>query len=87
MRVATAASWTPAPIFSLVQGLGGVSQADIEATLNMGVGMALVVPAASVDALMTEATARGLSPWLLGEITAQEAAKAPAVVELVGQHR
>ncbi|WP_454228283.1 phosphoribosylformylglycinamidine cyclo-ligase [Propioniciclava flava] len=81
------ASWTPAPIFSLVQGLGGVSQADIEATLNMGVGMALVVPAASVDALMTEATARGLSPWLLGEITAQEAAEAPAVVELVGQHR
>ena len=80
-------SWTPPAVFQLVQRVGDLSQADVDATLNMGVGMALVVPAASVDALMTEATARGLSPWLLGEITAQEAAEAPAVVELVGQHR
>ena len=77
------ASWTPAPIFSLVQGLGGVSQADIEATLNMGVGMALVVPQDSVDALVGEASARGLDPWLLGEVAASEG---PAGVELRGEH-
>src|SRR5699024_2285061 len=32
------ASWRPAPVFGLVQEVGSVTQADIEATLNMGVG-------------------------------------------------
>ena len=79
-------SWTPAPIFTLVQGVGAVPQLDLEATLNMGVGMALVVPQGSVDALLREAAARGLAPWVLGEVTAQDAAQDPAAVELVGQH-
>ena len=79
-------SWTPAPIFSLVQQVGGVSQPDIEATLNMGVGMALVVPQESVDALVARATALGLSPWLLGDVSAAEASAAPATVTLEGDH-
>ena len=79
-------SWTPAPIFTLVQGVGAVPQLDLEATLNLGVGMALVVPQGSVDALLREAAARGLAPWVLGEVTAQDAAQDPAAVELVGQH-
>ncbi|MDQ9923276.1 AIR synthase-related protein, partial [Acinetobacter baumannii] len=37
-------TWTPAPIFNLVQQVGNVSQPDIEATLNMGVGMVVVMP-------------------------------------------
>lgn len=76
-------SWTPAPIFSLVQRVGEVPQADIEATLNMGVGMAVVAPADAVDALVRTASALGLSPWILGEVTAFEGA---ASVELVGCH-
>ena len=36
------ASWTPPAIFQLVQQVGSLSQADIEATLNMGVGMVAV---------------------------------------------
>src|SRR5699024_4071514 len=43
-------TWTPGPVFGLVQRLGEISQPDIEATLNMGFGMALVLPATSVDA-------------------------------------
>lgn len=76
-------SWTPAPIFSLVQRVGEVPQADIEATLNMGVGMALVAPADAVDALVRAASGLGLAPWTLGEVTASSGA---AVVELVGEH-
>ena len=33
------ATWTPGPIFDLVKRTGEVSQPDVEATLNMGVGM------------------------------------------------
>src|SRR5918993_1233169 len=37
-------TWAPAPIFGLVQQVGRISQPDLEATLNMGVGMAAVLP-------------------------------------------
>lgn len=43
-------TWTPAPIFNLVQQVGNVSQPDIEATLNMGVGMVVVMPDANISA-------------------------------------
>ncbi len=76
-------SWTPPAIFSLVQQVGKVSQPDIEATLNMGVGMALVAPAESVDQLVRTASERGLEAWVLGETHAVEG---PARVEMAGEH-
>jgi len=76
-------TWTPAPVFRLVQEVGRVSRADIDATLNMGVGMALVVPEASVDPLLALAGERGLDAWLLGEAAESEG---PASVTLVGEH-
>ena len=76
-------SWTPPAIFSLVQQVGRVSRPDIEATLNMGVGMALVAPAASVDQLVRTASERGLRAWVLGETAAVDGA---AGVELIGDH-
>jgi len=76
-------TWTPPPIFGLVQDRGQVSQPDIEATLNMGVGMALVAPEASVPALLREAVGRGLDAWVLGTTRAQEG---PASVTLEGAH-
>ncbi|WP_040158292.1 phosphoribosylformylglycinamidine cyclo-ligase [Nigerium massiliense] len=76
-------SWTPGPVFQVVQAVGEVSQADIEATLNMGVGMALVAPPESVDALLGASQARGLDAWVLGETVASSGA---ATVELTGAH-
>ena len=77
------ASWTPPAIFSLVQQVGQVSRPDIEATLNMGVGMALVAPADAVDVLLRTASDRGLRAWVLGETAPSEGA---ARVDLVGDH-
>ena len=62
-------SWTPAPIFQLVQQVGGLTQADVDATLNMGVGMAAILPAESVDGALALLERRGISSWALGEIT------------------
>lgn len=76
-------SWTPPAIFSLVQQVGSVSQADIEATLNMGVGMALVAPPDAVDALVRTASERGLEAWVLGETSTGE--DGPRV-EVTGAH-
>ncbi len=77
------ASWTPQPIFNLVQQVGDVSQVDIEATLNMGVGMALVAPAEAVDPLLAVAEQRGIRAWVLGEVTAKDG---PPSVRMVGTH-
>ncbi|MBK8462280.1 MAG: phosphoribosylformylglycinamidine cyclo-ligase [Nigerium sp.] len=76
-------SWSPPAVFSLVQSVGAVSRPDIEATLNQGVGMVLMAPAASVDALLRTSKARGLDAWILGRA---EASEGPARVDLVGDH-
>ncbi len=61
-------SWTPAPIFQLVQSVGALSQADVDATLNMGVGMAAILPQDQVSAALAALSARGVESWVLGEI-------------------
>ena len=76
-------SWRPAPIFEVVQSVGNISTADIEATLNMGVGMAAVVPAQSADAAVEHVRGSGVDAWILGEVTASSE---PGVT-VVGSHR
>ena len=39
------ATWTPQPIFDLVRRVGDVPQADLEQTLNCGVGMVALTAA------------------------------------------
>jgi phosphoribosylformylglycinamidine cyclo-ligase len=69
MALVDRSSWVPAPIFSLVRQLGQVPLPDLERTLNLGVGMVAVVPAAAVDAALTRLTASGIPAWRLGEVT------------------
>ncbi|MCU1692542.1 MAG: phosphoribosylformylglycinamidine cyclo-ligase [Frankiales bacterium] len=61
-------SWTPAPVFGLVQAKGRVEQAEMERTFNMGVGMVAVVPPADVDRTLALLTARHVPAWVLGEV-------------------
>jgi phosphoribosylformylglycinamidine cyclo-ligase len=61
-------TWSPAPIFRLVGELGGVPSADLERTLNMGVGMlAVLPPSAAVDIIGRLAT-HGVPAWVAGEV-------------------
>jgi phosphoribosylformylglycinamidine cyclo-ligase len=61
-------TWTPAPVFGLVGALGGVAQAELERTLNMGVGMVAVVPAPAADDAVALLTERGVPAWVAGEV-------------------
>ena len=72
-------SWTPPAIFRLVQQVGRVSQADIEATLNMGVGMVAILPETDVDAAVALLGSRGIDAWVLGRIEAHDG---PGVAEI-----
>ena len=70
------ATWTPPPVFDLVQRTGRVERAEMERTFNMGVGMVAVVPAADVDRARALLTARHLRSWVLGEIVAGDGSAA-----------
>ena len=65
-------TWTPPAIFQLVQSVGGLKQADVDATLNMGVGMVAILPQDEVDAALAVLAARGVHSWVIGEIQASE---------------
>ncbi len=83
-------TWSPAPVFGLVQQVGGVSTEDLEATLNLGVGMVAVLPADAADAAISLLGDRGLRSWVCG--TVASAAESPdrsaagGTVSLVGRH-
>jgi phosphoribosylformylglycinamidine cyclo-ligase len=61
-------TWSPLPVFDLVQQTGRVEQREMERTFNMGVGMVAVVPPADVDRTLALLTARHVDAWVLGEL-------------------
>jgi phosphoribosylformylglycinamidine cyclo-ligase len=77
-------TWTPAPVFDLVRRLGGVPQADLEATLNCGVGMVALLHPTGVDAAVSLLADHGIDAWVAGEVAAADGAG--GTVDLVGQH-
>jgi phosphoribosylformylglycinamidine cyclo-ligase len=64
------ASWQVPPLFEFIQRAGGVSEAEMFRTFNMGVGMVLAVDAEARDALLG-----GLLPtaWEVGCVIANNA--------------
>jgi len=61
-------TWTPPPVFDLVASLGRIEQADLEHTLNMGVGMVAVVSSGTASGAVDLFTRRGVPAWLAGEL-------------------
>ncbi len=78
-------TWAPAPVFDLVRDVGQVSVADLEGTLNLGVGMVALVPADVADAAVALLAGRGLRSWVCGTVTAA-GETGPGAVSLVGRH-
>lgn len=77
------ATWTPPPVFDLVQSVGKVSQPDVEATLNQGVGMIMLLPAQQVDAARESLAGFGIDAWVAGEAVASEG---NGSVTMAGKH-
>jgi len=77
-------TWSPAPIFRLVQEVGDVSQSDIEETLNMGVGMVIALPDDQVSEALEFLAGRDLTAWQCGTVASRESSDVPAVSLLGG---
>ena len=77
-------TWTPQPVFDLVRRTGGVSQPDLEMTLNCGVGMVALTDPEDVDAAIGVLGEHGIRAWVAGEVGVDP--EQQGRVELVGQH-
>jgi phosphoribosylformylglycinamidine cyclo-ligase len=63
-------TWVVPPVFSMVQRLGDVPWADLEQTLNLGVGMVVVADPEQADAVTARARFLGLDAWVMGRVEA-----------------
>ena len=61
-------TWQIPAIFSLIGSLGQVPLADLERTLNLGVGMIAIVDPAVADAAVSRLNERGISAWIMGDV-------------------
>src|SRR5665811_1616625 len=62
-------TWTPPVVFDVVRELGQVPVADLERTLNMGIGFVAVLPPADLDPAIATLKGRGIDAWLLGRVS------------------
>jgi phosphoribosylformylglycinamidine cyclo-ligase len=61
-------SWTPPPIFSVLESYGRVPREEMDKTFNQGVGMVAIVAHAHADAALRLLDERGVPAWRLGEV-------------------
>ncbi|MFL6060942.1 MAG: phosphoribosylformylglycinamidine cyclo-ligase [Marmoricola sp.] len=78
-------TWALPAVFSLVAETGGVERADLEKTLNCGVGMVALVPESEAAAAIALLAEHDVVAWQAGTVTAAEDGAAGAV-RMVGDH-
>ncbi|MEP7194859.1 MAG: phosphoribosylformylglycinamidine cyclo-ligase [Actinomycetota bacterium] len=62
-------TWIPPAVFEVVRAVGQVPRADLERTLNMGIGFVAVLPAADSDSAIEILRTLGIDAWLLGQVS------------------
>lgn len=67
-----ASSWTPDAIFGLIQERGGVTDAEMRRTFNMGIGFTMVVDPARAESLVDALNASGERAFILGSVVDRE---------------
>lgn len=66
------AAWPKPPIFGLLQEWGGVADAEMYRTFNMGIGMILLVAAEEAATIQADLASRGEKSYIIGKVTAQK---------------
>ncbi len=67
-----ASSWTPDPIFALIQERGCIADTEMWRTFNMGVGFAIVVDSERTAGLVDALNASGERAFIMGEVIGRE---------------
>ncbi|MEK6714919.1 MAG: phosphoribosylformylglycinamidine cyclo-ligase [Candidatus Omnitrophota bacterium] len=61
-------SWVVPKIFKLIQNKGGISDKEMFHTLNMGVGLVLIVGQQSKESVISKLASFNLKSWVIGEV-------------------
>lgn len=74
-------AWKRAPIFDVLQSLGGVARDEMFSTFNMGLGLTLVVSPAEVPRVLEHFQQRGVEAWEVGQVERSAQEEPEALVE------
>jgi len=66
-------TWPMPSIMRLIGALGGLSEAELRATFNGGLGMVCVVPGAAAQTAIASLEEDGLAAWHVGEVVVIDA--------------
>ena len=69
-------SWTPSPLFDLIQKQGGIDEEEMYNVYNMGVGMIVCAAPSDADYLLNELG----NAWIIGETTRHQATETRIVL-------
>ena len=61
-------SWSQGPVFDWLADSGNIETAEMRRTFNCGVGMVVVVDAASADETIAILRGQGEDAWLIGRM-------------------
>jgi phosphoribosylformylglycinamidine cyclo-ligase len=67
-------SWPVPPVFTWLQKLGDVDDAELHRVFNMGVGLVLVVSPYYAESIQQQLAACGLASWPIGRVVEGETA-------------
>ncbi len=76
-------TWSPGPVFHVLAEVAGVDLTALEGTVNLGIGMLAMMPAAAADAAVELLESRGIPAWVCGRIVSAEQPDAPGTARLV----
>lgn len=65
-------SWTVPPVFTWLQKLGNVAQAEMDRVFNGGIGFVVICRPTVADVVARTLIEDGLTTWMIGEITTGE---------------
>lgn len=65
-------AWERPPLFNLIQHVGNVPEEDMRRTMNLGIGLVLLVDKNKTDAVLRALRKKKESPILLGEVISQK---------------
>ena len=71
-------TWTPPPIFKIIQDMGGVDESEMFRVFNMGIGMIAIVPEKDSKEIINHLQVLGEQAHIIGHITNREK-ESPAV--------
>ncbi len=61
-------SWPVPQLFRLIQNKGRIAEREMYHTLNMGIGMVLIVRPRETEAILLDLSARGVKSWVIGKV-------------------